>query len=375
MVLNLYKKIKPYVISQKNRIAFYLGEREDMRFLSKHKYSQLSNQEKKEIDDYWANFGVKFPNYSWFEMYYEVTGIRDPRFIPDTFARFVLYPFYNDVKAYEGWVDKNFFDKFLGKDYIPLTLCHKFKGHFYDGDWNYYGQNKIDVLAGFIERKAGGDSVVVKDTRDSCAGVGVKIFSFKNRRDILDFLKSDTRGDFIIQKRLIQHPFFSQFNKSSVNILRIISWKHDGKVDILSVSVRFGIQGSFTDVAYVNGQEIVNVVGVDSIGRINDRWIGFGGNSTAIDIEMKEIPYFEETLNVVKEAHLKLPPFDVIGWDVTIDDANNPIIIEYNVKRPGTILYQFANGPLAGDYTSSLLSFLKDQNLKDRYLPKRYKLK
>ena len=173
---------------------------------------------------------------------------------------------------------------------------------------------------------------------------------------------------------MVQHPFFAQFNESSVNILRIISWKHDGKVDILSVSVRFGIQGSYTDVAFIDGQEIVNVVGVDNKGEINGRWIGFDGNNNGITLDVKEIPNFDETLRVVREAHLKLPPFNLIGWDVTVDEDSRPVIIEYNVRRPGTILYQFANGPLAGEKTSSLLSFLKDKNLYDKYLPKRYKI-
>lgn len=374
MIQKIYSKVKPYAVSLKKQYSFYQGVREDNHFLSKHKSPELSVQEKKDIDDYWADYGVRFPDYRWFEMYYEVTGIRDPRFIPDTFARYVLYPFYNDVKTYEGWIDKNFFDKFLGKEHLPQTLCHKFNGLFYDADWNYYDRHNLSDLAELIAEKAGGNSFVVKETKDSCAGEGVKIFDFSNSQDIIDFLLNDSRVEYIIQKTIIQHPFFSQFNKSSVNILRIISWKHDGIVDVLSVSVRFGIDGSFTDVAFVDGQEIVNVVGVDNKGKINNRWIGFGGNSKAISLGVKEIPNFSETLRVVREAHLKLQPFNLIGWDVTIDDKDNPIIIEYNVKRPGTILYQFANGPLAGNYTSSLLSFLQNKELNNYYLPKYYRL-
>lgn len=374
MIQKIYSKVKPYAVSLKKQYTFYQGMREDNRFLSKHKSLELSAQEKRDIDDYWADYGVRFPDYRWFEMYYKVTGIHDPRFIPDTFARFVLYPFYNDVRTYEGWVDKNFFEKFLGREHLPQTLCHKFNGHFYDAEWNYYDGHNLNSLAELIAEKAGDNSFVIKATRDSCAGEGVKIVKFNNSQDIKDYLLDDSRVEYIIQKRLVQHSFFSQFNKSSVNILRIISWKHDGKVEILSVSVRFGIEGSSTDVAYVDGQEIVNVVGVDNKGRINNRWIGFGGNSKAISLDVKEIPIFSETLRVIREAHLRLPPFNLIGWDVTIDDKDNPIIIEYNVKRPGTILYQFANGPLAGDYTPSLLSFLQNRELSDKYLPKRYRL-
>ena len=47
----------------------------------------------------------------------------------------------------------------------------------------------------------------------------------------------------------------------------------------MSASVRFGIKGSFTDIAYINGKEIVNVVGIDKNGCLKDRFVTFDGNS------------------------------------------------------------------------------------------------
>ena len=145
-----------------------------------------------------------------------------------------------------------------------------------------------------MEKMEADTSFVLKITRNSAAGKGVKVHHVNTPQDILSILESESSPNFIIQRKIQQHPFLQQFNKTSVNILRIISWKHDNQVDILSVSIRFGIEGSFTDVAYVNGEEIVNVVGVDAKGRVNNKYASLDGLSNNISIHLKneEIPCF-----------------------------------------------------------------------------------
>lgn len=54
-------------------------------------YPQLSQIEKTEIILYWKKFGISFPDFTWFEMYYSETGIHDPKFIPNTIAC-ILFP-------------------------------------------------------------------------------------------------------------------------------------------------------------------------------------------------------------------------------------------------------------------------------------------
>ena len=62
-------------------------------FLKNNPQPPLTISEKKEIDDFWAKYGVKYPDYSWFQMYYGVTGIHNPKFIPDPFVGGVLYAY------------------------------------------------------------------------------------------------------------------------------------------------------------------------------------------------------------------------------------------------------------------------------------------
>ena len=59
---------------------------------------------------------------------------------------------------------------------------------------------------------------------------------------------------------------------------------------------------------------------------------------------------YKKAVELVKQGHKRLPHYRFLGWDVTIDEAGEPVIIEYNINGPGVLYYQYANGSLFGDY-------------------------
>ncbi len=330
-------------------------------FLKEHPQSKLTIEEKKEIDNYWKKYNIKFPDYSWFEMYYGVTGIHDPRFIPDPILGRICYPYYNFASHIKGWDDKNVYEKLVPHATFPDSLCHCIKGTLYDCDWNSYNKDSIQQLANRITSELEGlKEIICKETVESSFGKGVKLLKIEDKGDLCVFLNNHPSKNYILQKRVIQHPFFCQFNPTSANIIRIITWRSEGTIKILSASIRFGMEGSFTDVAFVNGKEIVNVVGINQNGNVKDRFVSLeGNNDNPPKIKEKKVPSWDRLHETVKKAHEDLLFFDYVAWDFMIDENGNPICIEYNINWPGTILYQFANGPLAGDYTDQFLSFLK----------------
>ena len=133
--------------------------------------------------------------------------------------------------------------------------------------------------------------------------------------------------------------------------------------------VRYGIEGSPTDVAFVDGEEIVQVVGIGEDGRIYDRGFTMSGSRLDPVVEDKQVPYWDKIKETVTRGHLQLHYFDLVGWDITLDEDGNVVCIEYNLIHPGSIIYQFAHGPLAGDQTDAFLSFLKDPANREKYLP------
>lgn len=330
-------------------------------FLKEHPQPKLTSEEKKEIDAFWKEYGIKYPDYSWFEMYYGVTGIHDPRFIPDPIMGKICYPYYNFRTHLQGWDDKNVYEKLVPHATFPYSLCHCINGKFYDHKWNYYNRENFQQLADKIFLDLGNDTnIVCKEACNASSGKEVKLIEIRSVGDILDIINNHNSKNYIIQKKVTQHPFFNQFNPTSANIIRIISWRYDGVVNILSASIRYGIEGSFTDIAFVNGKEIVNVVGIDNNGYVKNRFFNLEGNNTDFPrLSERKVPSWDRLLEIVKNAHQDLLFFDFVAWDFMIDDKGNPICIEYNINWPGSILYQYAHGPLAGKYTAQFLDFLK----------------
>lgn len=330
-------------------------------FLKEHPQPKLSKEEKNEIDYFWKQYGIKFPDYSWYEMYYGVTGIHDPRFIPHPVLITICYPYYNSMVHGPGWDDKNVYEKLTTSCEFPYSLCHCINGNFYDHEWRFYSKDDILQLSDKIIMDLGKDTdFICKETCNTSFGKGVKKVEINSIGGISNFLNQYKSKNFILQKRIAQHSFFNQFNPTSANIIRVISWRYEGIINILSASIRFGMKGSFTDVAFVNGKEIVNVVGIDNDGYVKDRFVSLdGNNSNPPQIREKKVPSWDKLLETVKKAHQDLLFFDFVAWDFMIDVKGDPICIEYNIHWPGSVLYQYAHGPLAGDYTNQFLDFLK----------------
>ena len=346
---------------------------------AKKKYAELSSDEIREIKEYWGKYGIEFPDYSWFKMFYAETGIHDPRFIPHPFA-YVLYSCFNNRVVEKGWDDKNFYDRFVPTISFPETLCHYVNGSFYDCEWNIYDRKEDSLLklADKIQMQLGNDNCVIyKKTTDTRMGQGVKKLSVGNVNEILLLLKEcSNNGEFIFQKCIKQHDFLKQFNESSVNIFRITTFRHKGMYHILSVSLRYGIEGYATDVVFIKGQEIVNVVGIDEHGEIRTTLYGLNGKKEFDkyrSIKDKKVPCFEELKKAAIEGHKYLPHFNHVSWDFTIDKDGNPVCIEYNINMPGTQLYQFANGPLYGDLTDEVLEYLKRDEVRSK-IPGKFKI-
>ncbi len=347
------------------------------RFLNDHKMPPLTEAEKREIDDYWKQYGVKWPDYTWFQMYYGVTGCHSPRFIPHSFMHYSIYKYYNFQDDICGWDDKNIYEMMNPVVNFPKSLVHKMLGKFYDSGYHYRANTdeSLDALATNVYELLEGDTeLILKVSKKSCAGKGVKKFTgIESAKDVKKILTEQEAQNYVLQKCVHQHPFFHQFCSTSVNIIRIVSWRHDDTVSIFSTSLRYGTEGSFTDVTYVGDKEIVHVVGIDANGIINDRYVSFDGNLMKHpDIADKQIPNWQELITTAVKAHERMFFFDIIGWDFTIDEQGKPICIEYNILDPGSILYQFCNGPFAGEYTEQFLEFLKKHN---DFIPKylRYK--
>ena len=351
----------------------YFSKKEKLAqdYCLKYQVPDITDGEKDEIQRYWSQYGIIISDFSWHRMYYHVTGIHDPRFVPDLVAGLVVYDYYNN-KVYENtWRDKNMFSRLLPGVPFPRTIMKRIRGRFYV-DEKYAGTiEQFDaaerLLDYVLERHC---DVIVKKTRETGFGKGVgkyHIETYEDAKNAIDKWEGVT--DYIVQECVRQHEYLAEFNESSINMMRVYSWRHDGDVSIIFATVRAGVKGSITDVSFDNGVELVHLVGISSDGYFGDKMYDQDGRVIKTLETKKKVPGWEKMIRIIRENHLLINDFDIIGWDFTIDQSGEPVCFEWNIQWPGTVLYQYVNGPLWGDKTDDILSFLKDKENQYNYVP------
>jgi hypothetical protein len=188
------------------------------------------------------------------------------------------------------------------------------------------------------------------------SGEGVDIIFYdKNEYQSIDFehILKLYRTDFIVQDIVSQHEVLASIHPKSLNTIRVISFLFQGKIHISSAILRMGVDGSRLDNVSAGG--IACPINPD--GRLapkginkNSEWIDRHPNGTVFsDVT---IPSYEKVIEAIQKAHKNIPHFRILGWDFSIDEAGDPVLIEYN-GAPG--LNQISCGPLFGDLTEQVL--------------------
>ncbi len=334
----------------------------------------LSLHEKSQIDSYWEQFGIKIYDYDWHRMFYHATKVVDPRFVPDMIAGLVIYEYYNNQIFENTWRDKNMFHRLLPNVPLPKTLGRRIRGRYFHEAIGYI-PNDAHTLVNFSgaiwEAMGENDHIVIKNTSTTGFGRGVKKYRVTSEGDISQVLEQwQAYSDYIIQICVSPHKVMSFLNPISSNMIRIGSRRHDNEVDILYAAARVGVENSFTDVSFIDGEVRVNLVGISNEGCFSNEMVDQNGRHIKnLPIEVN-VPSWDKIVNIIKDNHLLIEHFDMVGWDFTVDEEGNPICFEWNIQWPGTVLYQFANKrPLFGDKTDAILSFLKNQINRDNYIP------
>ena len=305
MIRKIYRGLKA-LNSYRRLISYYYSQDKEVKaHLKNAPQPPLTQAEKREIDSYWEQFGIRFKNYDWFQWYYGFTGIKSPKFIPAGIHGKIIIPYYNmRVKnAFShAFGDKNLFYDILPDVNFPEPILKNIDGAFIDR-FDHYVCGSDSLIALLMAEQ--GD-VIVKKSIDTCQGISLKKYSIMGKQDaqrLLDDWKEES--NYIAQKTIKQHPFFARFNESSVNIMRINSLYINGKVEICTPILRFGYPGWITDVSFIDGREDVRVVGITEDGYLMDEVVSMQGKRWKLsdvvnDPENKKIPFWDETVTLSK---------------------------------------------------------------------------
>lgn len=210
--------------------------------------------------------------------------------------------------------------------------------------YKYYGEFFVHEVADIedLRNKPGlADSILanpsgklVFKSADGNCGTEVEIRHCRdyNRQSLIEYMEDSGYG--LVEEFIIQHPEMNRLSPSAVNTVRIFTQlNEEGRVNILGCRLRISVDSPVDNMAAGNLASPID----EKSGKL----IGPGVYSditktdreyhpvTDVKIPGFQIPYWKETIEMVKKAAMKHPQNKSIGWDIVITQKG-PGLIEGN---------------------------------------------
>lgn len=256
--------------------------------------------------------------------------------------------------------DKCIYSKLFPNMKQPQTVMKNMNGRLYVcSDKSYNGELEITKKEA-VQYLLSKGKCVIKPTMTG-GGKSVQLYNFResNEDSILKLL-DDYRLGFIIQEPVKNSNKLKRLNKTSLNTCRIYTYRRVDSYEyvVLGSAIRFGGEGSFRDNACSGG----GFCRINDDGLLDDtiyryRHFEKGSLKQEKGIDKLYIPQYEKMVECCKSLHRCLPYCDLVGWDITEDEGEELILIEYNYAADLEFL-QIFNGPAFGIYTDELMEHL-----------------
>jgi hypothetical protein len=257
--------------------------------------------------------------------------------------------------------DKNSFHKLYSKDSMPIVYLRNLRGYFMDADYRILLEDEINKRIEDINAP----KIVVKPSRKSC-GRGFCAFEridghFVNADgNILSvaYLQKEYKRDFLIMEWANQSLFMSQFNNTSLNIIRIATYRDKlGVLHPLNASLCFGGVGE----KLANPSHGGISCGISKEGvlanYVFDEWgkVFYEYNGINFKQEIFHIPNWDKVQDFAVLISNEIIHHDLVALDLYLDENNNPKLVESNVGSFAAGWYQRAGYPAFGEFTDEIL--------------------
>lgn len=352
--------LKRLRILQKQR----LHNREAKQWLIDFPNVTLAKEYKKEIDQYWGRYGVKVSG-NWHRFFLGCTGIEDPRFLDNGLYYSKVICRLNRLELSAAYDDKNGYDLLFGKRIkMPKTILRNMNGVMCDSEYkrlSYHEAKKIMLNT---------SKCIVKPTMGTNGGKGIIVLNNNGDSQYEEQVESILGNkDIVVQEFIKQDDLLKKFNSASVNTVRVCSFLWKGEVNILAVYLHVGN----------DNEEFVKCS--------TDKFLfeGNGKITKAIDVHRRIVkdhkykkfsdkiilPGIEKMKDIVNREHIRLNYFSLIGWDFTVDNDGDVVLLEINTHWPALDSVQMLNGPAFGDMTDDVMKYVfcdKDELKKSIYI-------
>lgn len=208
---------------------------------------------------------------------------------------------------------------------------------------SYFGRewiaSKAMDLEKFLSFVDGKDKFIYKPIGNA-QGMGIVVFDDLSEPEKVYKEVLALGQEAILEAWIEQHEALSEVYAQAINCLRIITFRKDDDVHFLAGGVTWG---NGKKIANASASGIVSPVNFDT-GILEKPAADFSGSVyekhpiTGVNMVGMQLPYWEETKQMLKNAAKEIPQVAYIGWDIAIT-PNGPVLIEGNTT-PGYRYYQ-----------------------------------
>ena len=299
---------------------------------------------KKELSPYFEQRGFKVS--MMFDDYYSrLSGIHSDRYISMDVYYFFVLPALNRFDFIDAYLDKNIYNELFPEVRQPQSVVKNINGHYYHEREEIKQDDAVKLIQQFD-----GD-MIIKPTVQTCNGDGVAQISTRDT-DALMALLNQYAFNFIIQEKVSQHPDIQRVYPTSLNSMRLFSYRRrDGSYQFLYPYsfLRFGSKGAIKDNVSKGG----GMCRVLPDGRVDDKVYRFKNMkitslSAETGVNDLVIPNYDKVVQTILRMHKRLPYFDLVGWDFTVLPDGEPLFIEFNLQ-PSIEAPQMLAGPMFED--------------------------
>ena len=291
----------------------------------------------------------------------------DINILPEDICCNIIEPILNPWQYRAFFQDKNMFDKILPQGFLPKTILRMMGGFFYTSDYRFFTSFSDEALYVLLRDY---EQFVVKPTVDSCSGEGVFIFGkkdggvYKNKAGeslSIEYLMEHYGGNCVIQECINQHEVLLQLNPSSVNTLRICTYRSvkTDEIIITNIALRVGNRGSDVDNIHAGGF----VFGVSDKGELGHYGVNHLGERkyifNGIDYKHQKIciPMMDKIRSFAQEIARCVPYHRLLALDIVLDNTGKPCLLEYNIGGFSVWLFQLTTGSVFKEYTDEVIDY------------------
>lgn len=331
----------------------------DAKEIFSNNVKEITREQEQKIKDYWRTYLGEDIDTTYHKYYIDRTGKFDVRFIPDDIFVRYIDKYLNNRAIEPGIADKNYFDMYLKGFKMPETYIHLINGIYEDKDYQIVSKDEA------IKILASKSNITIKPSMASYGGKNVRFLNNSTEKEVRKFLDNKTGDNLIFQETVKQSSATAKLHPTSLNTIRIMTLIMNNEVKILPSAFRMGVGKSLVDNASfggiyckINSDGTLSNFAYDALGKRFDKHPDGG------DFSNVKFYFMDKVKSIVTQAAQRFPHFRLIGWDIAIDEEDNPVIIEANLTMSGLDVIETICEPLFGKYTDEILDeiFLQEHS-------------